>query len=496
MPPIQPQIEQEFRRAQERLFAGDVATAVSMFRSLLKRIPKSGALLHALGAAELSLGDLESARERLVAAIRVEPSNPIARVDLALVYRRLSRFVEARRVLEDARAVAPGEPTVLAQLAETELMLGKPKEAERWLQPALRAPGTESDHLAIALAFAKLAPHVGREQEAIDRLDRCLREPRVPRAMQSEGLFRIASLQDRLGRVDAAFDCLRRANSLKLSEFDASGLARKVDRAISFWRAERIPTLRCAFGEGRGVVFIVGMPRSGTTLVEQIIASHPHAHGAGELTAISALAAGLDPGGSPPIVVDPGWIDDALLAEMASGYLNPLRRRGPSAKVITDKMPLNSLHLGLIWRMLPEARVIVCRRDPIDTCLSCYFQHFAGALQFTYDLAHLGQMHREHDRLLAHWIRVLPLRFLEVRYEQLVADPEHEIRGILEHAGLTFDERCLHFHESGRVALTASNEQVRQPIYRSSVNRSARYRAHLGPLLAALGVSDSSPSAG
>jgi hypothetical protein len=146
--------------------------------------------------------------------------------------------------------------------------------------------------------------------------------------------------------------------------------------------------------------------------------------------------------------------------------------------------------------MLPEARVIVCRRDPVDTCLSCYFHHFAGALPFAYDLAHLGAMHRAHDRLLAHWIAALPLRIMEVRYEELVADPEPSIHRILGFVGLPFDERCLRFHESGRVALTASNEQVRQPIYRSSVNRSARYRAHLGPLLAALELSDASPSGG
>jgi len=232
------------------------------------------------------------------------------------------------------------------------------------------------------------------------------------------------------------------------------------------------------------------MPRSGTTLVEQIIDSHPLAHGGGELAAIGALAAQLDPGADPPLVVDPASIDADALAGLARGYLEPLRRLAPRAERITDKMPLNSLHLGLIWRMLPDARVIVCRRNPIDTCVSCYFHHFAGSLSFTYDLAHLGRMHREHDRLLAHWLRVLPLKMLEVQYEELVANPEPGIRRILEHVGLPFDEACLRFHESGRVALTASNDQVRQPIYRTSVNRSERYRPHLGPLLAALAGPD------
>jgi len=490
MPPNPPQLEQEFRRAQERHFAGDFAGAASMYRALLKRLPKNGPLLHALGAAEFALGDLSSARERLLSAIRLLPQNPTVRVDLASVYRRLGRFIEARRALEDALAIAPGDPTTLAQLAETEMLLGNPRDAERWLGEALRPADQEPDAPAIALAFAKLAPRIGREEEAAVRLERSLADARVPAILRCEGLFRLAALQDRLGRVDAAFESLRRANALKHTEFDADAFSRKVDRAISYWRAERIPSLRCATGEGREAVFIVGMPRSGTTLVEQIIDSHPLAHGGGELAAIGALAAQLDPGADPPLVVDPASIDADALAGLARGYLEPLRRLAPRAERITDKMPLNSLHLGLIWRMLPDARVIVCRRSPIDTCVSCYFLHFAGSLPFTYDLAHLGRMHREHDRLLAHWLRVLPLKMLEVQYEELVANPEPGIRRILEHVGLPFDEACLRFHESGRVALTASNDQVRQPIYRTSVNRSERYRPHLGPLLAALAGPD------
>jgi tetratricopeptide (TPR) repeat protein len=496
MPPNPPQLEQEFRRAQERHFAGDFAGAASIYRALLKRLPKNGPLVHALGAAEFALGDLSAAREHLLSAIRLLPRNPTVRVDLASVYRKQGRFIEARRALEDALAIAPGDPTALAQLAETEMLLGNAAEAERWLREALKPIDAEPDSPAIALAFAKLAPRIGREEEAAARLARALASPGVPRILQCEGLFRLASLEDKLGRVDAAFESLRRANTLKHAEFDPTDFARKVDRAISYWRAERIPSLRCADGMGREAVFIVGMPRSGTTLVEQIIDSHPKAHGGGELAAIGALAAQLDAGGVPPLVVDPGSVDAEALARLARGYLEPLRRLGPDAEIITDKMPLNGLHLGLIWRMLPEARVIVCRRDPVDTCLSCYFHHFAGALPFAYDLAHLGAMHRAHDRLLAHWIAALPLRIMEVRYEELVADPEPSIHRILEFVGLPFDERCLHFHESGRVALTASNEQVRQPIYRSSVNRSARYRAHLGPLLAALELSDASPSGG
>jgi Flp pilus assembly protein TadD len=496
MPPHPPHLEQEFRRAQERHFAGDYAGAASIYRSLLKRLPKNGPLVHALGAAEFARGDLSAAREHLRSALRLLPRNPTVRVDLAAVYRRLGRFIEARRALEEALAITPGDPTALAQLAETEMLLGKPVDAERWLREAARSAGDGPDPPSIALAFARLAPRIGREEEAAARLERTLASPGVPKILQCEGLFRLASLQDRLGRVDAAFESLRRANAMKHARFDPEEFSRTVDRAISHWRAERIRGLRCAEGMGREAVFIVGMPRSGTTLIEQIIESHPSAHGGGELAAIGALASQLDPGGDPPIVVDPNSIDGDALPQLARGYLAPLRRMAPRAARITDKMPLNSLHLGLIWRMLPDACVIVCRRSSIDTCVSCYFHHFAGSLSFAYDLAHLGRMHREHDRLVSHWLGVLPLRTIEVQYEELVSAPEPGIRRILEFVGLPFDERCLRFHESGRVALTASNDQVRQPIYRTSVNRSERYLAHLGPLRTALAGPDAPPQDG
>jgi len=481
------ELEQQFRAAQERHFAGDVHAALSIYRGLLRRLPRNGPLLHALGAAEMAIGELASAHERLTAAIRLLPRDPVVRIDLGSVLRKQGRFIEARRAIEEALAIAPGNPTAIAQLAETDLLLGQPAEAERRLRGSLGSLDAAPDHPAISLAFARLASRIGGEREAIERLRRTLGLDAIAPILRCEALFRVAALHDRLGEVDAAFAALREANAMKPCRFDPSEFSRQVDLAITSWSPARLAALKRIGSEGRRAVFIVGMPRSGTTLVEQILDSHPHAAGGGELRAIGDLAARIDLGGSPPLVADPSWIDESSLPGMTREYLERLRRIDSAAEVVTDKMPLNGLNLGLVWRMLPEARVVVCRRSPLDTCLSCYFHHFSGALDFAYDLGHLGAMHRAHDRMLDHWIKVLPLRILEVRYESLVADPEPEIRRLLAHVGLAFDERCLRFHESGRVALTASHDQVRQPIYRSSVDRSERYRPHLGELRRALG---------
>ena len=245
-------------------------------------------------------------------------------------------------------------------------------------------------------------------------------------------------------------------------------------------------------------VFVVGMPRSGTTLAEQILASHPCACGAGELHDIGQivikLAEGL--GGPEQYPNSLGRLDPAPVRALAEAYLDQLRQRCGEAARVVDKMPLNYQHLGVIAALFPRARVVHCRRDPIDTCLSCYFQDFARPLPFGPDLAHLGHHYREYERLMAHYTRVLPLPLFELRYEELTADQEAVSRRLLDFCGLDWDDRCLRFHETARTVNTSNALQVRQPLYRSSVGRWKRYEAHLAPLLEALGLTPTFVSPG
>jgi len=236
-------------------------------------------------------------------------------------------------------------------------------------------------------------------------------------------------------------------------------------------------------------VFIVGMPRSGTSLVEQIIASHPRAFGAGERNDIGRMAREL------PVLVNtarpyPEALDRLtpdIVDTLAGRYLGALSARAPDAARVTDKMPFNMLWLGLIAKLLPNARVIHCRREAMDNCLSCYFQLFNQGLRFSYDLAHLGRVYRQHERLMAHWQACLPLSMLTVDYETLVANPENETRRLIAFTGLEWDARCLDFHRTERDVRTASVWQVRQPVYQSSVARWRAYEPWLGSLQAALG---------
>jgi hypothetical protein len=238
-------------------------------------------------------------------------------------------------------------------------------------------------------------------------------------------------------------------------------------------------------------IFVLGMPRSGTTLVEQILASHPSVHGAGELATLNDVVLTVH-GPDGKTIPYPHFVealDASALQKIGARYLAQVRELAPARERITDKMPSNFFFVGLIHLALPNARIIHTIRDPIDTCISCFSKLFSAEQNHTYDLAELGRYYRRYDRLMAHWRNALPPgRILDVRYEDVVADLEGEARCILEHCGLPWNERCLAFHKTERPVRTASATQVRKPIYKNSVGRWRVYEEFLTPLVAELGI--------
>jgi hypothetical protein len=287
------------------------------------------------------------------------------------------------------------------------------------------------------------------------------------------------------GDAERAFRHMLEGNRLKRSQIDHDEPA--VLGAFDRIRRVFTPSLvEAKSGQGsasRLPILIVGMPRSGTTLVEQILASHPRVHGAGELEDLARIVGGLcQSAGNYPEAIPA--LDPGQLGAIAERYLEGLVSRSGGAERVTDKMPSNFYFIGLIHLALPEASIIHVRRDPLDTCLSCFSKLFASPQNHTYDLAELGRYYRKYAELMAHWREVLPAgRMLEVRYEDLVADFEPAARRILAHCGLDWDEACRSFHRTARPVHTASAAQVRQPIYGSAVGRGKPYREFLTPLL-------------
>jgi hypothetical protein len=272
--------------------------------------------------------------------------------------------------------------------------------------------------------------------------------------------------------------------------YDEAAVLDALERTRKAFTAELMRANRGAGDPSSLPVFIFGMPRSGTTLVEQILASHPQVFGAGEIADFTQAIAGL--GGvaaqaqySPEAL---SRLPDEDLRRLGASYVERIRRLAPAAARIANKTPGNFHFAGLIHLALPNARLIHTRRDPVDTCLSCFQQMFPETLSYTFDLAELGRYYRAYEAVMAHWRAALPSgAMLEVQYEEVVADLEGQARRIVAHCGLEWDPRCLSFHETERPVRTASVMQVRQPIYTSSVGRWRAYEAFLGPLLAELG---------
>jgi len=303
--------------------------------------------------------------------------------------------------------------------------------------------------------------------------------------------FELGRLLDAAGDYDRAFAYIRQGNKLVRSTFNPAGYAGFVDEAIATFNQDFLRRAPRAQHAADHLIFIVGMPRSGTTLIEQILDSHPQVFGCGELQDIGIIANRLPDaqGAEHPYPRGVVFLNEETCTQLAQQYLQRVKALSGGADFVTDKMPENFQFLGLIALLFPGAKVIHSLRDPIDTCLSCYFQNFRfqdSALGFSTDLGHLGSYYKQYQRLMAHWRATLDIAMLEVNYEALVADQETVTRQMLEFCGLPWDEQCMKFYDSGRTAATASYNQVRQPMYRKSVQRWKRYERHLEPLIKAL----------
>ncbi len=428
--------------------------------------------------------DLESAIRHYRTATQLAPALVEAWKGWAAACSELGHSEDAllgfRRVLalqpDDLQAIN-GEAGVLAQMGEFDAALAR-------IEPLLLAGKADTE---TALLYAALSRQHGEHARAIACLEQWLGDPSLSPALRARVHFALGKLRDSVRDYDQAFTHFEQANRLrhdpamKLDEH-----RRLVDALKSTYSPSFVQTMPRSSCMDDRPLFIVGMPRSGTSLVEQILASHPEVYGAGERWDVACTALAL-----PETLSHPEHypfcipaLDADTATRLAQSYLSRLEESGGTARRFTDKMPHNFTHLGLIAQLFPKARVIHCMRDPLDTCLSCYFSDFHRKHEYSNDLETLGAYYQLYLELMAHWARVLPdnLPVLDIQYEELVADPETVSRKIIAFSGLDWDARCLDFHKTRRTVVTLSYEQVRQPVYSSSVGRWKHYDKHLGPL--------------
>jgi tetratricopeptide (TPR) repeat protein len=498
---------------------GRVAEAITHYRHALKLKPDYAEAQFNLGNAFDALGRSEEAIARYEAALALRPDLSGAHNNLANVLHKLGRTDEAiahyRRALEVKPAyaeahrnlgnvllaldrneeaithyeqsliTAPAQAEVYNNIGSAHHVLGRLEDAYRAYEQAITLAPRKA---AILLNLAGLKPFTTASDPRLLALE-ALAEPGTPLDADDEIAmhFALGKAFADLDLHERAFRHLINANALKRRQV----IYDEVDTLRMFTRIRSVFG-RALFAQPGGdpsevPIFVVGMPRSGTTLIEQVLASHSKVFGAGERQDFRALVSTLAGPKSAKFPEAVPTLSPDERRRLGARYLESIRAAAPTAARIVDKMPMNFLYLGLIHLALPGARIVHVRRDPVDTCCSCFSLLFTGNLAFTYELGELGRYYRAYEMLMAHWRAVLPKGvMLELAYEDVVDDLEGQTRALLAHCGLEWEGACLTFHQTERTVQTASVTQVRRPLYRGSVGRSRRYRPLIGPLLDAL----------
>jgi len=463
-----------FNLGRTLLNINDAARAESCLRKAAALEPNDAQVRSTLARALVEQGKKEEALEEVSRSVELDSVSADLRNDAGVVHGTLGNFETAREFYRSALALDPGMARAALNLAKSKRFTAQHDEDADLIHAAYRHPAASpGDQRDLHLALGKMHDDRGEWERAFAHYEEA-NQPFSAAALQQVG------------------------ESLAL-----------MDRMRTVFGSDWFETLPAPVSPDPTPVFIVGMPRSGTTLVEQLLAAHPEVHGAGELSGILRLAgevashAGIevDPLRTGVVsmnaAVHPGTdaaypecvraLGPEQIAAFGERYLEQLRFHSSEAARISDKLPGNYLHLGFIATILPGAKIIHCRRDPLDTAISVYFTDFMVEHEYSNDLRAIGRLIRGMRALMAHWEAVIGTRILTVDYEALVADPEPVVRAMVAHVALDWDDACLRHHKVARAVHTASVWQVRQPVYRRSAGRARHYDRFLGPLREALG---------
>jgi tetratricopeptide (TPR) repeat protein len=425
---------------------GRLDEARVIYEAVLSKAPQCADAWHGLGMIAIVRKDHDRAFQLVSKALDLNPENPTYHQHIAVIHGRLGHFEQAVRHYREVIRLAP----------------------------------------SCAEAYFNLSRIVSFEpgDPFVEAIELCLKEAENSDADRCFLHFAAGKYYDDIDQTEQAFAHYRNANDARKAKFDVGATRQKFQSLMTTLTTGWLSHVDRG-SSSRLPVFIVGMPRSGTSLVEQILASHPSVVAGGELHDIWEIVQALsqrDPTRRPFPQCLAG-IDSNVLKEYADEYLRRLTCLAPTARRVTNKNPTDFRYLGLIAAMFPRARILEVRRDPRDTCLSCYFQNFRNGQEYSFDLQGVGLYYRNYEQLMGHWWAVIPTQLLSVSYESLVTEPEPVIREILAFCGLDWHPACLEPQKASGAVATASRWQVRRPIYRTALSRWKRYETYLGPLL-------------
>jgi tetratricopeptide (TPR) repeat protein len=463
--------------------------AERLLRHALKQCAHHPLAWRGLGQALAALGRLEEAEAAARRLIKIEPENPQSWITIASVSTRLLRQEEALEAYEQAARLQPEEVRLRMSIGHIYKTLGRRNESEAAYKAALAMDP------ALADAYWSLADlkNYSFSDAEIAAMQHLLTNDQAERSTAAPLYFALGKASEQREQYADAFAYYARGNALRRLDapFDIEHFERRTARIRTFFVKEFFAHRAGSGDPSTAPIFIVGLPRSGSTLVEQILASHSRVEGTMELPNIISITHQFDDmvasrDGYPETV---GTAPVGVLTALGSRYLEETAPLRTAREHFTDKLPNNFSHVGLIHAILPNAIIIDARRHPMDCCFSTFKQHFAEGQTFSYDLDDLGRYYRCYLSLMDHWDAVLPGKVLHLQYEDLVRDPEANIRRLLDHCRLPFESTCLAFHRTRRSVRTASAEQVRRPIYTSGVGHWRHFEKELQPLRQALGDS-------
>ncbi len=472
---------------------GEFKSAERLLREVLTENPNFLVARRTLGHTLSKMGKFEEAENELRLCLLLNQRDPktLCELGTVLITCEPGYPKEAEELLKMALALDPNDFAVYHNLGVVYNTIGRYKEAEKCFEKAYQLKPNNSAILRLLLSVRK---NITEDDPYFKKLKE-LENKDLPIPQKTEVLYALVEAYEKMGNDEMFFKYLLKANALKRKQlvYEHSSIKDSVDSRIKVFSEEAVKKNSGYAYPSATPIFIVGMPRSGTTLMESILAAHPDVYGAGELKLMrhvlkdgivieNILFTGRDDDRMPEMVLQApmGFF------ELGRRYVTQLREMAPEAKRITDKMPSNYLNIGLICLGIGWARIIHMRRHPMDTILSCFRQPFSEGHEFTYDLTELAMFYNEYFRMMKHWREVFPNRILDVDYESLVLQPEVEIRRVLQYCGLDWNDSCLKFYELKRAVKTASQDQVRKPLYTSSIGKWRKFAVYMKPAWDAL----------
>lgn len=469
--------------ANNLLQQGQLQKSIEYFKKLNHYQPENIPAWFMLAKIYAQLGDFSQAEQCGLEVVRLDAKIPDAFILLASVLLAQGKLEQANRYSEQALQLDANNINAIALGANIAKHMGDVEKADALLSPLL-AQGVEQ--INIALAFAMISKDVGKQQQAISLMEKILNtDHSINAAAKSNLCFNLGMLYDNINQFDKAFYYYQQGNNLKPFKFDQAEHKRLIEKYISVYSADFMAQQPRSSIDSERPVFVVGMVRSGTSLVEQILSSHAQIYGAGELGDMYQFSKEL------PNLLNTNTAYPECLSQLTQQqtdkltqrYLDHLNSLSADEKRVVDKLPGNFMHLGLIELLFPGARIIHCMRNPIDTCLSTYFQDFSTPHPYAYEQSNLGEYYNDYLKLMAHWRKVLKIPMLELNYEDLINDQQRVSEELIAFCGLQWDPACLSFYENKRIVRTASYDQVNRPLHNKSVARWKNYESHLGVLL-------------